>query len=109
MNRTATSEAIMIDLRRRRMQQLVGAIMEEVGRTIPSDFQGDLHDALAKVFHDNGAYIMTDQDRAEFGLEPRDYLGWTPSERVKAEADRRNIMLQMMNVSIALKESSQDG
>jgi len=99
--RTASSGAMIIDLRRRRMHQLLGAIMVEVMETIPSDFHGELHDALAKVLHEKGAHIMTDQDRAELGLEARDILGWTPSERVRAEAERRDIMLQMMNIAAA--------
>jgi hypothetical protein len=101
---TETSEVVMINLRRRRMEVLVGAIMEEMRHAIPSEFLEDVHHALADVLFKNGAYIMTDADRSEFGLEPRDELGWTVSERVQAKRNMDITRLQMMDFIIAKQD-----
>lgn len=104
MTRTLTNEAIHIDLRKRRMDQLVAAVMDEVRHEVPSEFLREIHDALSDVMYRNGVHIMTDQDRAEYGLEARDGLGWTHSERVKAEMRRQEVLMQMMSLPVTFKE-----
>lgn len=83
------------NLRRLRAQALVAAILEEVGASgVECDIPG-LHDVLMGVFERNGASIMTDQDRAELGLEARDEKGWTHSELLQAQAEKRAALTAM--------------
>jgi hypothetical protein len=109
MSRTAMEESTLIDLRRRRMDQLLYAIMREITHDIPPEFHRFLHHSLETVLHENGAHIMTDQDRADFGLEPRDGLGWTPSERVKLEHEKIAAMYQMQNIIVTKDGEPKDG
>ena len=62
---------------------------------IDPDVRRDVSDRLYSVLYANGASLITDEDRAEIGLEPRDELGWTPSERVRAEQVRIETMQLM--------------
>lgn len=89
------------DFRRRRAEYLTAAIMDEL-KDILQPYSDDrlldhVYERLCRVLYENGAHIMTDRDRAEAGLEPRDDLGWTPSERVAYEKARREAMLMHIN------------
>lgn len=85
----------MSDLRRYRAQHFAAAIMREIQDVVSDADYAAIHDRLLHVLHQNGAEIMTDQTRAEMGLEPRDNLGWTPSERVRHEQEKQRLMLCM--------------
>ncbi len=79
-------EAMQIeDIRERRSKQLAGSIIHCLRRYIPDAAINDAHHELLKLLYESGAYLMTDEDRAELGLEPRDELGWTPSEKLARE------------------------
>ena len=86
------------DLRYHRAQQLTAAVFRELQDDIPQEKHRDIHDKLLKLFHDNGWSIMTDEDRRESGLEPRDNHGWTPSERVRDEQRLNAAMLEMSSI-----------
>ena len=86
------------DLRYHRAVQLTAAVFREIEGAVPCDDHREIHDKLLKLFHDNGWSIMTDEDRRDNGLEPRDDFGWTPSERVRHEQLRTQAMLQMANL-----------
>lgn len=106
MVKTATHEAMIVNLRKNRAMALVGAILNELQKDdrFPNEHLSSAHDAMAEVFIRSGAYFMTDQDRAEMGLEPRDFLGWTPSERLERKERERNALLSMMGITTPLKE-----
>ncbi|MCP4933516.1 MAG: hypothetical protein GY927_04765 [bacterium] len=44
------------------------------------------------MLHSNGACWTTEEERQKLGFEPRDELGWTPSERVEYENKRREAL-----------------
>lgn len=78
----------MLDLRRKRAEALAAALMQEIDDVLGDYDRGPVYDRLRHVLYMNGAAWTTDEDRAAHGLEPRDELGWTPSERVKHEQQR---------------------
>jgi hypothetical protein len=94
--KTATQAAVermnRLDFRRRRSSQLLGAIMQEIGNLIPRDNTQELHDRLLELFMTAGVEIITDQDRREAGLEPRDEFGTTPSELAAIELRRLELL-----------------
>ena len=107
MAQTAAQEAITINLRKNRMAQLAGAVMAELGKNplFPKEYSQDVYEALAEVFYNNGAHIMTDQDRAYFGMEPRDEMGWTHSERLRAALEME-ATLAAMQVKMVLPDKN---
>ena len=80
------------NLRLMRAQEFAAALMMEIGDVLESDFDRNarraVHDRLIDVLYRNGACFTTDEERQKIGLEPRDELGWTPSERVDYEKKR---------------------
>ena len=92
-----------IDFRLRKAQALTAALMREIEPYLPVDTRlGDVHDAMLDVLHANGAAWTTDEERAKMGLEPRDDIGWTPSERVRHEQDRIEAMQMLMSFVVQL-------
>ena len=87
------------DFRRHRAAAFTAAVMREIEDIIPDDVRRDVFYRLDDLFYKNGASIMTDEDRAKEGLEPRDAKGWTPSERVDYERRKMEAM-QMMAAGI---------
>ena len=102
-NRTASSMEIekfeRMDLRRRRADFFTAMVFEEIRDLLPDDTMRDVRDRLLKVFYENGACIITEQARRAEGLEPRDELGWTPSEKVADRLCRLETM-QMLAAGI---------
>ena len=85
------------DLRRQRATQLTAALMQELDDIIPDDQRRETYDRLMGLFYENGAALLTDQDREWLGLERRDALGWTPSERLL----RKKQELDLLHVAMA--------
>jgi hypothetical protein len=85
----------LIDLRYRRAVAATSAIMKEIHDIIPDEAMKDVHYRLFDLFHKNGLSIMTDEDRAKEGFEPRGATGWTPSERVAEEMRRYEVTMMM--------------
>lgn len=92
---TATEEAMRIDLRRRRAHELLWAMMKELDEVLPDELRGPVFDRMEWVLVQNGAYVMTDSDRADAGLEPRDAKGWTFTERVTARMELQKVMMTL--------------
>lgn len=90
----------LVDLRRRRAEAFTAAVMREIGDIIPDDVRREVFYRLNDLFHENGASIMTDEDRAKEGLEPRDAKGLTPSERVRDEQLMQQAMLMTLTPMI---------
>lgn len=104
-DKTAFQEGLAYDLRRERAMQLASLIMSEINDLIPKDpINHDLHrrfdERLFDLFHRNGYSVTTDDERSRYGFEPRDGLGWTASERVQAERDRVNAMLNLTGITL---------
>jgi len=91
------------DLRKHRAIAFTAAVMREIEDLIPHEANRDIYYRLLDLFHANGASIMTDEDRAKEGLEPRDAKGWTPSERVDYERQKLEVM-QMMVAGVFINQ-----
>ncbi len=94
-----------LNFRRARAQALAAALMDEVKDVLPGDFdQAAVYDRLLDVLYQNGAAWTTDEERRRYGLEPRDELGWTPSERVEWEQKKAEALLAAMQPLTVSKE-----
>lgn len=102
------------DRRRMWADALTAAVMEELRDVLegveydPSperlhDLRRDIHYRLHEVFYRNGASIMTDEERAKEGLEPRDAKGWTVSERVAIQQAHQEVLYKMANLVVIPK------
>ncbi len=91
MNKTAT--LLRTNLRYNRTMSIVRAMMDIVHPRLRDgvDLQ-DVHDDLIRLLNDAGAEILTDHDRREAGLQPRDGYGWTPDELIALDRHRLEIM-----------------
>lgn len=96
----------LVDRRKIRAQQLAAAIMQEIDYYIPGVSKKNLFHALLETLYRNGAYIMTDKDREELGLEPHDGMGWKLSERLEAKIRRQQAMLAMVNKTYFFPEEN---
>ena len=54
--------------------------------------RNDIFDKLLKELHDMGAYILTDEARAQCGLPGRNVEGWTAEELIALERKALEIM-----------------
>jgi hypothetical protein len=89
------------NLRQRRADRIAHELLAEIRHLNLEDRDWRLvRETLQDVLERNGAHIMTDADRAEMGLEPRDNEGWTPSERVKLEIEHRDAMMTMASIMV---------
>lgn len=89
-----------IDKRRLRAMALTAHILQIVGRYIPHnserDPMRDLAYELQEALEKNGAEIISDFDRQEWGLPPRGPDGWTIEEIMAMEKRRLEYMLAPM-------------
>lgn len=89
-----------IDKRRLRAMALTSQIMSIVSKYIPHDRERDpmrdLAYELQEAMEKNGAEIISDFDRQEWGLPPRGPDGWTIEEIMAMEKRRLEIMLAPM-------------
>jgi hypothetical protein len=73
----------LTNLRRYRADSFAAALMMELDDVLPHDVdRGRIMDRLVFILNKNGAYWTTDEERSKLGFEPRDDLGWTPSEHI---------------------------
>ena len=75
---------------------LARALMDEIEYLVQNPIPVRL--VLEAALIRNGAFTITDEERASLGLEPRDADGWTPSERVKREQQRRDDLLRIQKI-----------
>lgn len=71
-----------INLRHNRAMRMVAATFHAIKKHIDDDAWEAVHDALMKLFTEEGVEIFTDADRAQLGLPPRGPDGWTAEEIV---------------------------
>jgi hypothetical protein len=100
MNTTAIKAAERINFRREKAMAFTSIIMEEIDDLLPGDVQSLVFDRIFTVMSNNGAAWTTDHERALFGMEPRDNLGWTSSERVANERMRHEAMISLQPLII---------
>lgn len=83
------------DRRRARAMAIVGSIMKTIDPLLGEDVRrGRIADALLGLFHEADAEIITEHDRREAGLPPRNEYGLTPFEHQAIEAKRYELMVQ---------------
>lgn len=88
----AIEMSLRYDLRRQRATALTAAVLHELDRHTPDDVREDVHNALMRVFTQEGVDILTDYTRAEVGLPPRGPDGWTVEEMVALERARLEVI-----------------
>ncbi len=99
MDRTATE--IRTNLRFNRTMSIVPAMMNIIRPRLRDDVElRDVYDDLIRLLNEAGAEIITDHDRREAGLQPRDDYGWTPDELIALERRRLEIMTRPLNFVI---------
>lgn len=102
------SRTLTIDKRRMRAQALTAHVMHAIGKYLcrhgQEDSAREANRVLFEMFHEAGADIVTDLDRANAGLAPRDHNGLTREELQIMESRRIEAMLRPMP-SIILERS----
>ncbi len=91
------------DMRRIRADAMTAHIMRIISpfiTDVENDAHRHAHAALYKAFHDVGAEIITDMDRASAGLMPRNDQGYTREELQILEMRRRDAMLRPMPITV---------
>lgn len=92
-----TTRALTIDRRRMRANQLTAHIMHTIGKYLcrhgEVDGAREASAALFEMLYEAGADIITDLDRANAGLAPRDHSGMTREELHILEMKRIEAML----------------
>lgn len=105
LNERMDEIAPRIDRRRYRADVISANMMQIVskhlGRMMPSGYAGaselimsDIQSELSGLLRSHGAEIISDADRAAFGLPPRGPDGWTQEEIVALERRRLEVMSQ---------------
>jgi DUF1009 family protein len=85
------------NLRAWRAQRLARAVVEKIRPNLADGEEASVLAELTQVFSDLGVEVLTDEDRAEYGLPPRGPDGWT-EEEIKAIEQRRRAALGMPSV-----------
>jgi len=93
-----SSRTLTIDKRRMRAQALTAHVMHTIGKYLclhgEVDGAREANRDLFAMFHEAGADIVTDLDRANAGLAPRDHNGLTREELHLMEMKRIEAMLR---------------
>lgn len=92
----------LMNFRHQRASTLTSVLMEEIGDILPYETTKDVCNRIFHVLYQNGASVTTDEERARYGFEPRDDLGWTPSERV---AEKRRELDAMQRLIYAMGDT----
>lgn len=91
------------DMRRLRADALTAHVMRVISPFI-TDYENNAHaraqEELRKVFHSAGVEIVTDIDRAQAGLMPRNDQGYTVEELQILDMRRREAMLRPLPITI---------
>lgn len=107
----ATDRLMMQDRRRMRAMALTAAAVDAIKPYIDRDYDRNpkalqrASEALFDLFMMKGVEIITDQERAEAGLLPRNELGLTFEELVAIERRRIEVMLQPITMTIPLNNA----
>lgn len=96
------SDIPRLNLRHRRAEAMAHGIMKELDRFIPQLFQRDAFNALMDVLCQSGVEILTDFDRHQMNLPPRDELGWTKEEIAAFEAVKLEAMTRPLTITVPM-------
>jgi hypothetical protein len=99
MTQTSLTEALRINRREIRARELTAHVLHVLREFIQEDSVHGAHNALLKLFLQQGVEVLTDEDRRLVGLEPRGGDGWTPSELLALERVRLEVMLKPLSVA----------
>ena len=93
------------DRRQLRAMSLLAEVMQIVYPELrPEADPRHVHNRLMDLFMDKGVEILTDYERSEIGLPPRDRLGWTVEEILALEKTRLDAMLRPMPMFLPKSE-----
>jgi hypothetical protein len=102
--RTIYEKMERVDFRRHRAMHLTAALMQELDEVLDglngSGIRREIQERLFAALERNGAYVMTDEDRAKAGLEPRDGRGWTPSELIAERQAYQDALMRISGVTL---------
>lgn len=103
--KTGTEVAMKVDIRRQRATALVHAILQEIREPIDEvrhdpDFNAEreIYGKLMALLTQEGAEVLTDWHRTEYGLPPRGPDGWTAEELHVLERARMEAMLRPISM-----------
>jgi len=82
-----------INRRQIRAQMLTAQIMHILDRHLKDGAHRDVARELEELFYARGAYVVTDAERAQAGLSPRDHHGLTIEELVAIEGRMMEALL----------------
>lgn len=100
MNKTATQEAHILNIRRRHADAIGVALFDEIRHVLPYDIENEVHRLLLDGVYRNRVMLITDDERVALGLEGKDEKGWTPSDRVKMAQEKLSAMMAMQHIVI---------
>jgi trimethylamine:corrinoid methyltransferase-like protein len=96
-----TARVDRINLRYHRAMRLVAATFDAIQDHLSDDARRPVHDALLKLFTEEGIEVLTDADRAALRLSPRGPDGWTDEEIVALDQRVIKAMIAQPPVMVA--------
>ena len=94
---------IVQNIRRNHERKITAALFSELADILPQDIYEEVYNRIQSAVETNGFMIISDRDRSELGLEPRDVNGWTPSERMQQKRNELDALLTTSRVIAPLK------
>lgn len=89
----ATEKMLQINKRRMRAQMMAAELYRVIEPHLDRDAdRRTVHDGLMELIFSDGWEVITDAQRAEAGLPPRNEEGWTAEELVALEQHRLDLM-----------------
>ena len=76
------------NMRVNRARSFASKLVQDMPEEIPEDLHEEIYLSLLDSLTRNGISWTNDEERAAFGLEPRDQLGWSPSEKARVQEKR---------------------
>jgi hypothetical protein len=104
------TRSIVPDRRRMRADQLTACIMHALSRYMLDTCQSRAASDLFELLYEKGIEVITDQERSEAGLQPRNAEGLTPQDLHALELHRMQVLTSpfiqvKMNDPLPLKEA----
>lgn len=97
--RTATEMSMRVNLRRRRSEALVNAVLASIRPNLGHGAdERSIYEALMELFTDRGVEMLTDHDRQLLSLPPRGPDGWTAFEIAALERFRLEMLTRPVMV-----------
>jgi len=106
--RMAMQEMIRFDIRRRRAESLMAAVLSNLYPCIDATHPEDLphritslvQEAMFEVMFEHGVEVLTDADREAAGLPPRGPHGWTIEELMALERRRLEVLTRPLTMTM---------